>query len=410
MSTSRKPIGLKSDAILIGIAGLLLIGIFWFVTSNSQQVLRRSPAGLDGLERWLITADGPELRSFTGGWTTDPAKIEELLMQMAEYDQRSSIVRQKINIAPTLIILPKWRSGMRLTGLAHPALLIPSASTQKSLQAVLRRPSPKVSFISEPFRDFEVQSAKAKGKTARLYVPQVFTDKSCEPLIGTAQAIVLGRCTLKNAPNDSVLVLSDPDLVNNHGLRLGDNAHIMRDILLAEASKKAIRIDYSTRIWLYKQDQGVTRERTWNDLLQFFAYPFSLLWASAGLLMALVLWRAGVRYGPLLTSTGGIGASKQIANSARARLMRLTGQDGALLRDYTDTRLAALAAQKLGPTAATDPRIALKLVRRKRPDLADRLDKVLSDIKALPAHLPAASAISYVETFEHIMEQLDHDT
>lgn len=428
MSETGKPTTSRADFALIGIAVVLILGIFWYVTSNSQQALRRSPLGLEGLQSWLAV-DGHPTRVFSGGWTQDPGEIglrimpihdtrpgqdrdfpatqEEYLFQSDEFDIRADLVRKKIAIVPTVLVLPKWRSGVRLTGVAHPILLIENGRAGKMLSSAVPGPRFETRYIMRPFSDFEVVG---DTRSVRLYVAQVFSRRTCTPIIGTPDAMVMGRCPYAHAPGGSIIVVSDPDLLNNHGLRLGDNAHVVRDILLKEAGDKTVLIDYSTRVWLFDQASQTQRERTWSDLLQFFAYPFSLLWASAGLLMGLVLWRAGVRYGPILDPRSGFGASKVVANAARARLMRLTGQDGALLGDYADTRLAAIAARYLGPANARQPDAAQRLIRRKRPDLADKLDRALAAIHALPPKISPHAAIAHVDTFEQILEQFEHDT
>lgn len=426
----------RSD-LALGIAGIvLLLGVFLFFSGQSQQVLRKSPAGFDGLSYWLSSKD-QRVQNFTGGWTIDaesiglrilplfdtrfdsdravPTTKEELLMQRDEYDLRGSVVRRKIARVPTLVVLPKWRSGMRLTGIGHPGLLLPPQAFKTLLKDI--KPQRKVSILPKPFTDFSYESTYGAEKTARLYTAQVIEGTGCTPIIGTVEAMVLGRCAFEGAHNDEVMVLSDPDLLNNHGLRLGDNAVIMRELLLAEANVKPkaedaepnnlILIDYSTRVWVREANEEPYRERTWSDLLQFFAYPFSILWGSVACLMLLVFWRAGFRYGPLLPDTAGLGASKFAANTARARLMRMTGQDSAMLEDYARTRMASVAAANLGPAQAREPNAAMRFIERKRPDIAPKLKSALAGLVDLPPNLGAQAAIERVDEIERLLEQLE---
>jgi hypothetical protein len=169
-------------------------------------------------------------------------------------------------------------------------------------------------------------------------------------------------------------------------------------------------IDYSDKIWLINHFEGVKRDRTWADLLRFFAYPFSVLWLSGAILFALILWRSSVRFGPILRRKSGVDASKRVANQAAARLMRLTEQDGALLGDYANIRLSAIAARMLGPAHKNDPDAAVKFVRRKRPDLASDLQDAINAIRTQPSNLSPAAAIASVDKLEHILEQLNNDT
>ncbi|MFM7445616.1 MAG: hypothetical protein ACKO2N_17190, partial [Tabrizicola sp.] len=216
----------------------------------------------------------------------------------------------------------------------------------------------------------------------------------------------------------TVMILSDPDLLNNHGLRLGQNAEIARDVLLSAAGEGSLVIDYSRDNWLGSTEAPIERERTWSDLLRFFQPPFLALWLGGGLVLALVLWRSFRRAGPVV-HTNGPSAHKKVTEGgkllairARARLMRLTGQDGALLADYAAARVAATAARLVGPVHARqigEEQAFLRYLGRRRPGLAKRLDEVLERLKAVPARIPASAAIQHVEDLEQILELIAND-
>ena len=423
----------RSDLFLIGAGVLVLVGILLYFASGSQQQLRKSPAGYDGLHAW-IAAKGHPVRSFTGGWTSDPDVVglrilpifdsnlnkrriaprntEEFLAQSDEYDLRTGVVQRKGRIVQTMYVLPKWRSGMRLTGKAHPELLVAEEAPTKVLHDVLSSKLGAVSVLPQDFSKFTVNLPDNSKATAMLYQAQVFEGRGCVPLIGREGEMVLGRCPMSGGGpgDDFAWVLSDPDLLNNHGLRLGDNAIIARDVILPLADSGTFMIDYSDQVWLINQFEGVKRDRTWADLKQFFAYPFSVLWVSGAILFGLILWRASARFGPILRRKTEVDASKRVANQAAARLMRLTEQDGALLGDYANVRLSAIAARNLGPSHKNDPDAAVRFVRRKRPDLVEALQDTLNAIRTQPSNLSATAAIANVDKLERILEQLNNDT
>lgn len=431
MSGLNTPSRGRSDWYLIGAGGFVLVLLLAFFLSGSQQQLRKSPVGFDGLHAW-IAAEGHPVRSFTGGWTSDPDMIglrilplfdtnlkdrrrspttkEELLLQSDEYDLSGQVVRRKVEIVPTILVLPKWRSGMRLTGLAHPEILLDKSAATDLLHSLFPRSIGSVSVLAQPFTDFDL-AQDTGGQTARLYAAQVFEGKGCTPIIGRAGEMVLGKCSMMTGNSrQPVWVLSDPDLLNNHGLRLGANAELAKQVLLPLADEGTVMIDYSDKVWLVERRTGIQRERTWSDLLQFFAYPFSVLWVSGFLLFGLILWRAGARYGPILKRKQGFAASKSVANTAAAKLMRLTEQDGALLNDYANVRLSTIAARNLGPAYKNDPDAAFRFVRRKRPDLIDALQDAVNLIRSQPSNLSANVAIDCIDRFENILEQLNDDT
>ncbi|MEL7114729.1 MAG: hypothetical protein AAGP08_03920 [Pseudomonadota bacterium] len=424
---------LKGEHVLIGGVLILVVLAVLYVMSQRQQVLRNSPAGLDGLQIWL-SSEGLSAQAFTGGWSIDqsgvgllvvplydtdldnlrpwPQTQEELLLQQDEYDVGMPALFEKRRRATTLVVLPKWRSGMRLTGIGHPVLL----SDVRRIDALARRlsgdASMRVVWSEVPFLDFE--SPDNTG-TATIYAAQMLQSSNCTPVIGTAEAMLLARCPIRSAsggPAD-MYVLSDPDLLNNHGLRLGDNARIVSALFADLAGEKNIIIDYSPTNWLFSSQRAVARDRTWNDLAQFFAPPFTLLWVAGVLALALVLWRAAIRFGPVLDTKTALTASKLQAIAARARLMRLSNQDGAMLEDYAKVRIATLGAQLFGPSHArhyASEENFLRYVKRRHPEQAGPLAEALNTLRSVPKRISASHALAEVDALERVLEQIANDT
>lgn len=422
----------RLEWIVISVVVVLCVGIFLYVAAGRQFALRDSASGFDGLDHWL-NAEGHSAQSFTGGWPLDrnsiglliqpiydtrpgskrtPARTEEeLLLQPDEFDQHIGVLREKARSVPSLVILPKWRSGMRLTGLGHPFLTVPRNDVQTILRSVAGPGVGDIRFAGAPFTDYALLDDP--DLSARLYAAQVFDGHGCDALVGKPGAMVLGRCPLSGSgAQDHVYILSDPDLLNNHGLSLGDNAWIAAKVLPGIAGNKRIVIDYSDRNWLTEPEQIVQRKRTWQDLKRLYQPPFLSLWVGAGVLLLLAIWRGGVRDGPVTDLPSTIGSGKRTANRVRARLMRMTDQDGALLSDFIDTRLRTRAAETFGTSykVSDDTEQAyLRYLHNRHPDLAPRMEDLIEKIRALPAHLSAAEAITYVDQFELILEQLADD-
>lgn len=433
--TSARPAPkMRPETMLIIAFVIMCLGVLFYLSNQRQQQLRSSAVGLNGLQVWLAS-QGTEAKIFAGGWALDvnevdllvlplhdsslwrkrkpPTSKEELLFQQDELDLQLRHVREKTKTVKSLVILPKWRTGMRLTGLAHPALLIEENRPGRIMNQLFGTPIDSVARIPVPFSEFDY--AQNPDLAARLYVAQVFEGKGCTPIIGKPGAMVLGDCPLNQAGAEQrrALVLSDPDLLSNHGLRLGDNATIAADLLPEQAGSGNIVIDYSPQVWLTSGRDIVQRDRTWDDFKQFFAYPFSILWVGGALVMGIVIWRSGLRYGPILGGATDTKTSKLGAITARARLMRLTGQDGALLKDYAAARIAALSASLYGnlrPSHASDQEAFLSHLSRRAPDLADQIAAHLAQMQALPPNLTASAAIQYVEKFESLLEQTAHVT
>ena len=428
-ATHPRPAPIRSEAVVVGILVALALAALAYVLSQRQQELRSSPVGLDGLQVWL-SAEGGTAQNFTGGWLLDPAGIgllvlplydtapdqdrdrprdqTELLFQQDESDLEYRPLREKIDAVPSLIVLPKWRSGMRLTGIAHPALLVEEARLNRLLQTLTGEDSIRISRIRQVSTKVPYPPGTGE-RSAELYAAQLFDGSACDPIIGEGPRTLLASCP--TAGDRTVLVLSDPDFLNNHGLRLGQNAEIARDVLLSAAGGGSVVIDYSSDNWLASPEEPIQRERTWSDLLRFFEPPFLALWLGAALTLALTLWRSFRRAGPVLDTTTSESGKLQ-AIRARARLMRLTGQDGALLADYAAARIAATAARLVGPGHARqigEEQAFLRHLGRRRPDLAARLAEVTARLKALPPRIPATAAIHHVEDLEQILELIAND-
>jgi hypothetical protein len=427
----------RLETVIIALVGVIVLGAIWYVMTQQQQSLRRSPSGLDGLQVWLAAND-VSAQNFTGGWLIDettvgllvlpiydtgldqerarPTSPEELIFQQDEYDLASSVILQKASRVPALIVLPKWRSGMRLTGLAHPVLGVRPERISATLRKLTGDSSASPVRARVPFTDFNYDAANGDRLTARIYAAQMFRSEACTPIIERDNAMLLGECRLagtgEDDPNSRALVLSDPDLLDNHGLRLGDNAAIALDFLRSRAGEANIVIDYSRDVWLRDPYVEPRRERTWDDLARFFGPPFLALWAGGGLLLALFLWRSALRYGPVRPELNTPGAGKDIAVQARARLLRLSGQDGPLVREYAAARLAATASALFGPAHARhysgEPAF-LDYTERRHPALSPRLRSILDGIHKLPARLSASEAIHHIDQLEQVLEQITHD-
>lgn len=424
--------GPKTETLIFAGLVVVAIALLFYLSGQRQQVLRASPVGFDGLQVWLAKSELPA-QNFTGGWTltqdsvdllvlplfdTDPTRSrtrpqtkEDLLFQQDETDQRIDVIKAKVQQVPSLLVLPKWRSGLRLSGLGHPALLVETQSMDAMLEELLGRPM-GIDRILQPFTEFDYASDAQQRLRARLYLAQVFDGAGCEAIIGRAGEMVLGSCPLKGS-DKRVLILSDPDLVNNHGLRLGENADIARALFDAFSDQGQIVIDYSERNWIVDRSRQPARERTWSDLMRFFEPPFLAMWLSAGLIFALLLWRASLRYGPVLQEEDSMGASKTLAIGAQARLLRLTGQDGALLSEYAEARIASVVRARFGPghtRGERDVEFLLRHVGRRAPERAAHLRATLDRINLLPPNLPAREAIAHVDALETILEKITHDT
>lgn len=452
-STKTAKFGLRLRDLVIAMAALCVIAaIAVAMLGRSGGIdLRRSAIGFEGLAIWLaaneidvrVTTDQRPAVLDTVGlrvlplFDGDPVLLQggpeaggDQLMQQDQTDLDWQILDRKIQELPTLVILPKWRSGMAVLGEAKPEFLRTWKNQETPVQLGRDRITQMVPQ-DRGFADYPVAIAGTEGLQLRLYLPQVISDSDCTPMLGTSEKMVLGRCTRNGTP---FFLLSDPDLLNNHGLRLGDNADIARGLLpmLAAgipdgrfahadgAGTILIDLETETALPLFRRapeqltDEAVAPEGP--SLSELFAYPMSLVWASLAALGLLVLWRGSVRVRPVLADldTGPV-ASKSASIDAQARLLRLSGHDADLLFAHVDARLKAVSADILGPhrrdrSSRGDPLQALAaVVARKDSGLGARLTAATTNARRLPDKASTGQIVDCLDQFEIAIEQVLHE-
>lgn len=422
--------GIKPDIFVLGGFAALILALFLVFSLGGETPLRRSAVGFDGLATWLRAQDVPA-RSFRGGYPirrdglglrvlpiydTDlksdrvpPQTEQELIFQLDERDLEIGVVRQKVVQAPTLIILPKWRSGARLTRVAHP-LLLGDVRDANRIAAQLPIGLGDLVAPTDFSERFDYQTEDGARLEAVIYGPQVYRTDGCEAIIGQPDRMLLGKCPWNDQPDIFVHVLTDPDLFSNHGLSLGDNALIAADFLRGLAAGKDVLVDYSSELWLQQRRTAPPRpDRTWSDLGRYFQPPFTVLWVSFALTLALIFWRSWRRFGAAMTAGDGAhAASKQAAITAKARLLRLGENDGALIAARMEQRLAAVVADVFGPHAPAGAPLDVLcafLERRGEHGLAVRL----SDAAQPPVGAAGASTLQKLMDCEEVLSEVQRE-
>ncbi len=216
----------------------------------------------------------------------------------------------------------------------------------------------------------------------------------CAELAGLPAGALVVQCAARgNTP--SATYLSDPDLLNNHGLRLADNAAFAWALVAALRGTDTRPVLLATEPVYIRtgEEKPEPHERTGEDLARFFAWPLSAMWAMGGAVLALALWRGARRFGPARGRQDRTEARwRRAALAAKARLLRVSGADGRMAVAHVPSHLADLAVQTLGPGAGNDPGIArwFALVARRNALLADEIRATAHRITpdTPPAELP----------------------
>ncbi|MEM8788019.1 MAG: hypothetical protein AAGE76_07140 [Pseudomonadota bacterium] len=407
---------------LVAVAGVVI----WLMSQGGERPLDRSAMGHRGLVSVLRDA-GKDARyanfapvpAHSLGLRILPILDTDLdtpferpvdraayLKTGTERDQRLDTIREKIALQPTLLVAMKWTRALRYTGYAHDSLLLAEAevetgarATQFQLPAIVR---PRAQTLT----------VDIAGHRALIYAPQVFApldEPRCLPMLPTDFGPLALSCTdLSDTP---VFFLADPDLLNNHGLSLAQTAAAATAFLDQIAQPGAIVIDPYD--YVFSTDVAARETaRKWSDLLRFFAYPFSIVWAGLALMLAILLWRSGRRFGPPRDIFDDrASASRAVSIAAKARLLRLAGNDPELFATHVRNRLRQIEESLSGRAGAEDPiarieHLTRRSARQEAADFAAAATAALAVGRDTQPHRLQA----LLEDFERQAERLVHGT
>ena len=379
-----------------GLAALIIVGILLF-SGGGNSPLDRSALGTSGLVKWLkaneqqvveahrrvaLNEEDVALRLLPLH-DTDLNRAEapaesraDQLAQTTQRDIEAYILEQKTDFAPTLIMMPKWRTGVLMMGLAHESLLIPESEMERLAGQLnlTRRP-----FYRPDLKLLETRVTET-GETVTLYRPQLFRDDAvmgdCRAVLRVPEGVLVMAC---GDGQWDRYYLSDPDLMNNHGLSLGANSAVALDVVarLRAGNEGVLYHDTSDDIlltWRASEREYEERPRTTEDVSRYFTYPFTLIWLATALVLLVAGWRGLVRFGPPIKAfSDQIGASKTASIGAKAYLLRLTGQDHALLAEYADNKLNDLSRDLYGKGVGKDRRALFNRLSKIAPKSAGNL-------------------------------------
>lgn len=388
----------KGSFVLFGaFAAFFIIVLFLISGSGGNSPLDRSAIGTSGLVSWLKSNDMQVVEAHRRvslneedvdlrilplhdtdlNRTELPAVTREAqLAQTTQRDLESYIVDQKMDFAPTLLMLPKWRTGVLMLGVAHESLLIPQSELDRLSTQIFvnRKPVFRPDTLLLETRTIETDMPVV------LYRPQLFrTDVVfgvCRPILSVPEGVLVMGCTDEGRER---MFLSDPDLMNNHGLSLGSNSAIALTVVARTrgGTEGALYHDTSDDIllsWREAERDVQERPRTTEDVSRYLTYPFTLIWLATALVLLVAGWRGLVRFGPPIKAfTDTIGASKTASIAAKAYLLRLTGQDHALLAEYADNKLNDLSRDLYGKGVGKDRRALFNRLSKIAPKSAGRL-------------------------------------
>lgn len=229
------------------------------------------------------------------------------------------IMRTLLTADTILLVLPKWigRPSREKPGWLGKAELLPSAAIEWALHLVAPKAEmlqvdkaawPTNAFAIEPSLDAPIDLIRGAG---------------LRPLIGSADAMLLGELTDHNR---TVWILSDPDIVSNHGLpRVGNAA-------LAAAMIERLR-NGAGRVVFDETIHGFAGVPT-NPLALLFRFPFVIATLLGAMTVALLLWASLGRFGAPQPAPPPLNAGRQTLLQNIAKLVEFTGHQEMMIKRY----------------------------------------------------------------------------
>jgi len=252
-----------------------------------------------------------------------------------------------------LLALPKWKyetDSSRL-GYVESAYL----RNKEEVEAVLR-----VAGVGSDVVRFEGDpgpwTLDGLAGVPRLDSPQLMTaSETLTPLVRCPAGILVGEV---NREGRRIVVVSDPDLLSNHGIGDGDNALLAWSIV-TEITGGTRPLIVDEILHGHESDPGV-----WLALLRF---PLVLVTVQAVFVLVLLLWAATGRFGAPLPVGDAIEPGKGVLIANTADLLLYGGHSGRTLDQYFKATVRDAASALHAPPGRPGP-----AVRKWLADVAER--------------------------------------
>ncbi len=333
-----------SQRLLIGwiVAAVLTFVLSLYFMGNSEQstdtigasTYSRSAIGYAGIADVLQRLDMPVVKSrydslgkFTPGSVlviAEPlpgAKTEETMRTLLKADT-------------VLLILPKWigQPSSSTPGWIGEATPVDRPIAEWSLHLV----APKADLSDVNAANWTTNTLNL---TPTIEAPiRLMHGDRLQPIIGNSDGMLLGQLRDRNR---KVWVLSDPDVISNHGLAQTGNA------ALAVALIEHLRAG-SGSIIFDETIHGFLAEPA-NPLLLLFRFPFVLATIQGAVAIALLLWATLGRFGTPQPAPAQMSAGRQGLLENIAKLVDITGHREVMIKRYVLETLRDVGRQLHAP-------------------------------------------------------------
>jgi hypothetical protein len=236
---------------------------------------------------------------------------------------------RRMDAKTVLLVLPKWKETadkdkprwISQAGLMERAAVREMANAVVAGVDIIRLGTP-VNFNRNDYRN-----------APTLKRPQLMRSARLKPIIAAPEGILLG--SIKRG-RSTIYVLSDPDLLNNHGLDNGNNGQLILGIVNRLRGDGGISIDYG----IYR---NIGAKSMWRRLVE---PPLVGITAVLFLSILLLLWHTSTRFGQPLSVPLPLERGKLALITNSAALFQTREHSYDLLEKYLDQQLNEILRQQ----------------------------------------------------------------
>jgi hypothetical protein len=262
-----------------------------------------------------------------------------LVVAEPELDRGAESAVSALRKAPAaLLILPKWQGE---ASKAHPgwladAALVPPLEADWVLNFAVA--GAKVTRSPAAPR----WTINALGETPNLDAPvQLITSDRLTPIVGAGEGMLVGELRSKGG---RLWVLSDPDVIANHGLGRDGNAAFAVALLqrLAKGQPAGSPIVFDETVHGYVSTPA-------SPLALLFRFPVVVATGLVALALLLLLWSSFARFGAPVPAPTALGAGKRGLVENAAGLLEFAGHRRSVVRRYVEASLRDAARRLHAP-------------------------------------------------------------
>ena len=348
---SRKlMLGWIAGAVVIFAASLYLMGSKEYEGPDSAgaSTFSRSAIGHAGIFDLLQRLDIPVIKSLSNSMDKVGAG-GVLVLAEPRASLRQDDLTSKLKAERVLLVLPKW---FGLPSDQHPGWVreVRERSTFEASSVVglvasrmeaVREDGPVLWTTNE--LDLRPDVVKPT---------QLMRGTGLRPVIAGDQGMLVGELIERNR---RVLVLSDPDVIANHGMAREGNA------ALAVALIKRLRGPNGTVVF-DETIHGYTAAAE-NPFALMFRFPFVIATVQGLVAVALLLWATLARFGAPQSVPPPLSAGRAGLLQNMAKLIEFTGHQQVMVRRYVEETLRHVARQLHAPRTLTGDALVAWLKR-----------------------------------------------